>query len=1534
MQHKFIGRQKELDLLKNEFEQLSNQDNSTRIVSVVAESGLGKTRLLQAFYTWLSQTHDENDPNGYWPDYLAIEQRNLRINPDMKEYAQRRDGLPVMPFLWWGVRGFEGSSQRNYSEGSKSAIINAQYHLHLHFGLLKETERGMSAKNSIKRGAVKVAAGLVGFGALGDFIADSVGLVSDGKDVFEGIKSTVKEFKKPRNQSKKMTGDDISQDETLFSLEEEDRPEVLLKEISDHETSELFNDLTSLVDVFQRQLNNKLPLIILIDDAHWIDEHSLDFFKQLILHSKDQGIPLLLITTHWEQEWKKYAQEGKGLPLLIKNLSNKVNQSVIKLNPISDMSELVKTAAPGITFKQRSLLLEKAAGNPLLLNELLHFTVKPRHFNNKDLLGTLTKSTVKKIEGKQLELHTLIESRFDELEENIQNTLSYIAHLGDRAPRCMINCVKPLFGDENIDIESILYKAENPHSFIVYEDGIVEFPQKTYQEISYQAWKDMELNEENVTVVEQAYIRQYLKESHNDIYDDEEESILSYGLEIFPLDLEENNSVREKLVYALHSVFIYRGRWKEAFKLITNEQDLIYACAIRQKDKNHLNSLILIASTLNRLGRTSESKELLGKLSNTALQKAGLFDKVTSARIDVSLALGEEQQAIKILEESSILESTDNKKANLKQWLWLARIYRRTENLELSKHNYKKIINAISSPQELNDNDWALVQLSEALGGLGYYAGIEEQNNEAEKYLLQAIDTNARILHSNNKSSHAVNGEIQLRGRLSDIYKHQKRFFDAVEILRPSIPYLDSFPEDLTSNLKLLKTYCVTKGKLAQALNNYSKLEEALQILNEAILATEQFVGRKDISLQKITANIFKEKGRISAKTGAYHCAINMEKLRLNQLITVASITQYSVKDRLSIASASNNLYRYSKKIEDKTAQVKWLKKAFESFEYIPKAEWNYETYSHVSHLLALRAEILSDDGNYTLAYQLRIKAAEYERETIILDEQPERLAGLAITLNRLATYEMKLREFDQAQANVHDALNSINKAKSVGLNLRQVILTQSALYGQMSLINQELKKPVEAIEWRRKEIALLDKSGSEVIGHNRYCQDKAKALARIINIGYEEKLEKSYIPNLLEWFKLGNCNKGTMPLWLLKKIIINLDITDEVSRIRVFAEELGVNLGVPIDKGSPVKPERQSQLSEDNKANVDALVLWVKSRAPVQPFRYGMKSLNKDTIATKAISTLSKELKNNYHEQKEVVKEFAETTAGLKQLSRAEWGRWILQELNQKWYQDGNSTIRKTLSNCRAHIPFWGRPRMGLINYWIRVTQDNIEKTDSLERAFDEIQQLRISLKMPPGLWKEAKKHEILPNLASLFKNIADKVKSEKVITPEFLATNESLINISHNMGDTHSEEHFKLIASELRSYLLKQEDGIVRMPEESLLNLIDKHEEALINLPLAPSSIEEKLIRIRALLEYLYIFEHEENEHEKVSNIKDEIIALVENIKSEDLVPNDLRPIRTLENSLGNRGKRLNRKDKREFGSFYQHIKGKFSILRKGLA
>ena len=88
----FFGRKQELAWLRGLWNDCTARDkagaftNGPRMAFIIAETGIGKSRLVQALYQQLT-TDEHWDPNhiNYWPDAFQAPGEQIRVNPNHDE---------------------------------------------------------------------------------------------------------------------------------------------------------------------------------------------------------------------------------------------------------------------------------------------------------------------------------------------------------------------------------------------------------------------------------------------------------------------------------------------------------------------------------------------------------------------------------------------------------------------------------------------------------------------------------------------------------------------------------------------------------------------------------------------------------------------------------------------------------------------------------------------------------------------------------------------------------------------------------------------------------------------------------------------------------------------------------------------------------------------------------------------------------------------------------------------------------------------------------------------------------------------------------------------------------------------------------------------------------------------------------------------------------------------------------------------------------------------------------------------------------
>ena len=196
----------------------------------------------------------------------------------------------------------------------------------------------------------------------------------------------------------------------LFSLKVED--ETFTKLEPKQKREKIFE---SIRDLLIRESQNRV-LIVSVEDLHWIDKTSEEFFNYFIGWLANQKILLVLLQrpeyTHQWGNKSYYNRLG-------------VNQLTLKSS-----TELVQAILEGgeVAPELRDLILNRAAGNPLFLEELTHTLLENGSIQREENQYVLARrpsdlQIPETIQG-------IIAARMDRLEENLKKILQVASVIG------------------------------------------------------------------------------------------------------------------------------------------------------------------------------------------------------------------------------------------------------------------------------------------------------------------------------------------------------------------------------------------------------------------------------------------------------------------------------------------------------------------------------------------------------------------------------------------------------------------------------------------------------------------------------------------------------------------------------------------------------------------------------------------------------------------------------------------------------------------------------------------------------------------------------------------------------------------------------------------------------------------------------------------------------------------------------------------------------------------------------------------------
>ncbi|HZX00266.1 MAG TPA: AAA family ATPase [Trueperaceae bacterium] len=446
----FVGRDAELAALLACWEAVKGGEGP-RAVALLAESGLGKTRLVQELYAALVQR--EQGGVGYWPSGLRRERDDLKVNPGLDEC----DLNAQLPFLWWALRLTNPGERNRATAGVLMSHVTD--HLVPHLEPFQREQRR-------RQRLVKLAK--LGAGTAADAALDLVpvlGIVKKVAEVGAELKGIHDEWRRDATAGDALAG-------------------------AAARRSSLASDVvTDLSRLFGAPGGRAVPAVIVVDDGQFsaADPGACALVEALLKAAADEGWPLLFVLTHWEREW---ADGSSPLARVFEASADEGVETVaLRIEPIEDLSEQLRAALPGLLPHQERALLDRAGGNPLLLDEMLRAALSPRArgwFAGRDLAGPLTDGGLRELVTRSGRLVDLVFDRFAETAADVQVALGLAALQGDEFEDWLVEeALHALGREQERRTADAVAEAANPHALVARLSYTrAAFSQRVYREVA------------------------------------------------------------------------------------------------------------------------------------------------------------------------------------------------------------------------------------------------------------------------------------------------------------------------------------------------------------------------------------------------------------------------------------------------------------------------------------------------------------------------------------------------------------------------------------------------------------------------------------------------------------------------------------------------------------------------------------------------------------------------------------------------------------------------------------------------------------------------------------------------------------------------------------------------------------------------------------------------------------------------------------------------------------------------------------------
>ncbi|WP_214889491.1 ATP-binding protein [Exiguobacterium sp. s142] len=489
----FYGRNEEIAAFTDLFDRVKN--NNPHFLTLFGDTGLGKTRLIQEFYHHLNKIDDDNE---YWPNHLRDTENTMSLVPDFTELYSSRSNL--MPWMWVALR-CPNENERNSTSNSGEALNQARNQIRLHLHGLFEAKKRTASNIELAKSALSMISSYA-FPGGGPLIVQTVGEIfgqaNQSVDTFDAIKNLFNSW----NMKKR----------------DPDYVNVLAQQNYTSLVEQSLEAFESIFNSHDKRLPT-IPLVLIVDDAQWMDPLTYEFINQLFENAIINSWPLFIIVTCWESSFKlqneafnsRNGLDERKLAKLLNKYSSVIqneNTSVINLLPLeeSHLFNIIDSKLPTLTLEMKKELVDHCSGDiELLIDHLSTLKSRPGFFTpSGELFSPSTPLNLKSSNKKEIARKNI---------EDLGIELSILIMVGSaqgmQFSKSFIEQCEDLLKDNSFTFVNF-NRSEDPYNLTQLSphllfDQVAKFKRRLYYEIARDWLEDFPLKQKIINILKQFY---------------------------------------------------------------------------------------------------------------------------------------------------------------------------------------------------------------------------------------------------------------------------------------------------------------------------------------------------------------------------------------------------------------------------------------------------------------------------------------------------------------------------------------------------------------------------------------------------------------------------------------------------------------------------------------------------------------------------------------------------------------------------------------------------------------------------------------------------------------------------------------------------------------------------------------------------------------------------------------------------------------------------------------------------------------------
>ncbi|MDD3803393.1 MAG: tetratricopeptide repeat protein [bacterium] len=208
------------------------------------------------------------------------------------------------------------------------------------------------------------------------------------------------------------------------------------------EPKQIFENTVLALHSLFKAMSAEKPLVIVVEDAHWIDSETKEFFRYLVRNIKDEKI--LLIATY------RFGDDGSVFSFSEDSKDDEQQIMLENLTRESSSEAVTEILSGRISEKAAGYIFDKSQGNPFHIESLVRYLHEGGYLSRVNGVYEIASNT----DEIPASLNSVLTARIDRMEKKLKECVLWASVLGREFEKSMVDIVT------GADSESLINAGE------------------------------------------------------------------------------------------------------------------------------------------------------------------------------------------------------------------------------------------------------------------------------------------------------------------------------------------------------------------------------------------------------------------------------------------------------------------------------------------------------------------------------------------------------------------------------------------------------------------------------------------------------------------------------------------------------------------------------------------------------------------------------------------------------------------------------------------------------------------------------------------------------------------------------------------------------------------------------------------------------------------------------------------------------------------------------------------------------------------